>query len=282
MGIDVFKPPVFVICEIDKYTDLYPQISKLRSFIFRGHRCSSWKLSSSFEREFNKYPKSQMIEGAEKYSLQYFKRRVHSHSAVISSPTSDIDLLALMQHHGCPTRLVDFTSSFYVATYFAVRESFQANENFCIWALNFPALKQYTDSILDLENTHKQIHDIIYKLLDLKKNGVIIVEPKSVTKRMSSQQGISLAQTNIHTPFEYNLHSTMNTNCDPVEISLDELHQINRNIINDIRIIKFTFNDKYIQHVRRELLSLNITSESLFPDLEGMARSSVEHMFWQY
>ncbi len=77
MGIDIFNPPTFVKCYIDKYSEIHPQIPKLRSFIFRGQRCSDWPLQSSFEREYKKYPSSQMIEGAEYQSLKYFKERAH-------------------------------------------------------------------------------------------------------------------------------------------------------------------------------------------------------------
>ncbi len=282
MGIDVFNPPTFVSCYIDKYSDIHPQIPKLRSFIFRGHRRADWPLQSSFEREYKKYPSCQAIEGAEHYSLKYFKERVHLYSEQIQNPSNVIDTLVLMQHYGCPTRLVDYTWSFVVATFFAVREHLESNHNFCVWALNYPVLKQYTDNVLFSKNKVRQTRDIIYKFPDFKNNGIIIVEPNKVTKRMSVQQGLSIAQTNIGTSFEYNLYSAIGTKNDPVEINLDELAQINQNIINNIKIIKFTFNEKYIQQVRRYLLKYNITSESLFPDLEGMAKSAVEHMFWQY
>jgi len=38
-----------------------------------------------------------------------------------------------MQHHGAPTRLLDFTYSFYIAAYFALEES---EKDCAIWALN--------------------------------------------------------------------------------------------------------------------------------------------------
>lgn len=98
---------------------------------------------------------------------------------------------------------------------------------------------------------------------------------------MASQQGVLVAQTDIRKSFESNLHNLMGTNNIPEEISLGELSSVNRNIINDIRIIKFEFNKNCIHQARCELLQMNITSEILFPDISGMAKSAVEHLFWQ-
>lgn len=38
-----------------------------------------------------------------------------------------------MQHHGTPTRLLDFTQSIYIAMYFALIDS---TTDACIWAIN--------------------------------------------------------------------------------------------------------------------------------------------------
>jgi hypothetical protein len=40
-----------------------------------------------------------------------------------------------MQHHGAPTRLLDFTYSIYVAAYFALES---ADADAAVWAVNAP------------------------------------------------------------------------------------------------------------------------------------------------
>lgn len=191
MIIDEFNPPKYVVCKIERYTDLFSQIPKLRCFIFRGHKCSSWPLSSSLEREYGKYPKRQMIEGVEAYSIQYFRKRSNSFEESNRNTAGLVDLLATMQHYGCPTRLVDFTRSFQIATYFAVNDSTELKENFCVWALNFSVLQSYSsrfsNEVFGSKNTNEQLDNTIHNLLELNKLGVIIAEPEKPFK----ENGIS-------------------------------------------------------------------------------------------
>lgn len=45
-----------------------------------------------------------------------------------------VEWLALMQHYGAPTRLIDFTSSIFVALHFALDGSYDKDS--VIWAIN--------------------------------------------------------------------------------------------------------------------------------------------------
>jgi FRG domain len=56
----------------------------------------------------------------EHWMLYEFKKRYHLYSSVLPAPSDNVEWLALMQHHGAPTRLLDFTDSFYVAVHFAI------------------------------------------------------------------------------------------------------------------------------------------------------------------
>jgi hypothetical protein len=98
-------------------------------FVFRGQKRSYRSLTISLERNVQNKSPSQDLNLA--YQLGYselpqieslifreFRQSVHHHA--VSPPENDLlQWLAMMQHHGAPTRLLDVTRSLFVAMYFA-------------------------------------------------------------------------------------------------------------------------------------------------------------------
>ena len=107
---------------IENVADIEPFLSVVQShykpgWIYRGVGDSSFSLLPKVGRlEF----RSQYSIETEHLLLQIFKQRAIRH--VSPQPTSELAWLAVGQHHGLPTRLLDWTYSPLVALYFAIRD----------------------------------------------------------------------------------------------------------------------------------------------------------------
>ena len=91
--------------------------------IFRGVRDANYELIPSFGRLTN-MPVDQRLS-VEKWIFDEFKRSARGH--VQDNLENDWEWLALGQHHGLPTRLLDWTHSPLVAAFFAVERDFDGD-----------------------------------------------------------------------------------------------------------------------------------------------------------
>jgi hypothetical protein len=93
--------------------------------LFRGVQDSEQHtLIPKIGRIINTYSIDQGLE-LEKDILRSFKRQALPHIDWI--PQNDWEWLALAQHHGLPTRLLDWTRNPFVATYFAIEHPFEGD-----------------------------------------------------------------------------------------------------------------------------------------------------------
>jgi len=115
------------------WDDLLRWLNDLQgSWGFRGQREAWWLLDTSLDLAVKRqtssgyYHLDRRIE--ERELLFRFQQQAHQY---IANPPSHDDLsswLALMQHHGVRTRLLDWTKSPYVAMYFAVEQEARGQE----------------------------------------------------------------------------------------------------------------------------------------------------------
>lgn len=97
-------------------------------WFYRGQANASWKLASSLER----HPSLLNIIDVENVEIELideYRKAIRSFLDFKGTPKTTLEWLSLLQHHGTPTRLIDFTESPYIG-YQQMNES-QTVYEFC-------------------------------------------------------------------------------------------------------------------------------------------------------
>jgi hypothetical protein len=242
------------------------QLSELgNAWMFRGQRDSRWSLASSLERAAGLAP----MDVAEKIVWRIFRRSAHHYLDAQEIPQDDFEWLALMQHHGAPTRLLDFTRSSYVAAFFALESAVREKESSCaVWAINIPwckvqAVRQIRQIGPDYASL-KVFDDIASErmfgevVLENRRRFVVPVEPTRMNRRLSIQQGLFLAPGDTSVTLERNLEAYKAAE-------------------SKRKILKFVIPNALRREALEDLYRMNITRTTLFPGLDGFA-SALNHV----
>lgn len=248
--------------ELSEHLETYLRDSA--QWVFRGHGDKDWPLTTRIERlrdlfgtEWNEMP------AYEWKLLREFHRRAHNY---LSNPPSKDDYLgwlALMRHHGGPTRLLDFTYSPFVATYFALETAPKETDS-AVWAINY---RWVDDAASRIVKKASSAYRSAYETFKKKRNGesfktifwedpprafVSAANPKRLNERLTLQQGTFLCPSDITQSFEKNLEGAPGLT--------ENLHRID---------IGHSCRTEFLARLRK----MNIDSTSLFPGLDGFAQS---------
>jgi len=227
-----------------------------RSWAFRGQSDASWPLYSSLTRYLENFHVHQdNWVGQERRILRIFRRKAHLLGTQLPDNDDSFEWLALMQHHGAPTRLLDFTWSPHVAAFFALE---RATGSAAVWAICPPKLstERFRTIRPSQETDAEEIGPWIrgnyerYFLPNQNKT-VIIGEPHRMNQRLVAQSGTFVMPGVLNISVE--------------RIVADQC--------SHGAIVKIVLLQSLRRDAMKELYSMNITNATLFPGMDGLARS---------
>ncbi len=242
---------------------------------FRGQDDAEWGLEPVIERlaRAGGYPG---WEDQERYARKAFKRRAHQYVRRLPGKRDELEWLALMRHHGAPTRLLDWTKSPYVGLFFAVAEQ-KPEKKAALWAIDREELDYAARFLLcveDVENVHIRANVSLGTpayftkiFFDSKRRPLVgPVEPFGMNERLTAQQGFFLCPTQSPLSFENKLARLL-------EWEEEQEKKLKRPAVTRLRLHKLVIPPRARIPLLRELNRMNINSATLFPDLDGFARS---------
>jgi hypothetical protein len=185
------------------------------------------------------------ISNVEVLILNEFKRGVLPLSEF--KPENTWDLLALAQHHGLPTRLLDWSYSALVALWFAIEKpaSKDENGNFqngVVWILS----PKVDDFKIDI----KKENPLKIKITKIFRSSV-------VSRRISAQAGV------------FTVHG-INQEGKLVKF------EMNKNYMTKLTKVIIPYTE--FAGIRKQLHILGVNNFTVFPDIDGFCK----HLTWRY
>lgn len=176
--------------KVNSFEELAGLVQKFRkhgNWIFRGVSQSTHQLIPKIGR-----PDSRKGKGAgqnlpydrtaERTMIRHFIRSAAPY--VKHAPATQLEWLALAQHHGMSTRLLDWSTSLLVAAYFAVRDTRDSTSSPMIYCVR------------DVPLVPEESHDCLDAL-----DEVMLYYPPHISPRIPAQSGLFTVHRNPDQPF---------------------------------------------------------------------------------
>jgi hypothetical protein len=230
-------------------------------WVFRGQREANWPISSSLERTLGTLP----LRAMELPMLRTFASRLHHYAGAEAASETFLGKLALMQHHGIPTRLTDWTKSAYVATFFAIEDAVDRDAACAVWAIvggwcntqSVHLLRRnlnLTKDHLSMNTSFGKDEHFIEYVFNAAQAMVVALEPERLNPRLAAQQGLFLCAGDVTKSFMENLDS----------LGADDVPR---------KLYKIIIPTAWRPRILHDLDQMNIGPDSLFPGLDGYCRS---------
>ncbi len=232
------------------------------SWIFRGQSDASWGLRTSLGRIIDKIMKNKKDSAQELIKIgllpdaiiSNFKEVAPLYGIEVEKMSTIWNDLALMQHYGIPTQLLDFTFAPFVALFFSIDEKYSA-QNSSVFCFNYEKFNEINLRILkdeEMENPEEKSIEERYIYSNEHKIPMLHFDKASRGNlRGYNQQGVVAT-------------------CTPAFLNIDD-------IVSDVYLSREkTAVEKiiYPSHLRndlhKELAKMNLVGTSIYPDAKGV------------
>ncbi len=208
-------------------------------FLFRGQPHSGWGLVPKLARPDLRLKGN--ISEIETKIISEFRRNILPLSEF--KPQNDWDLLALAQHHGLPTRMLDWTLSGFVALWFAVknppfpgRAGKRCDGAVWIFVPTVSDFRQEDDGSSPFDN--KKITKVL--------------KSKVISRRISAQSGV------------FTVHKITKKDDEEYVVPFQKNPKYNKNLK------KLVISAESFSRIRKDLDMFGVNESTIFPDIDGL------------
>jgi FRG domain. len=220
---------------LQKIADIAKNDGLTTDMIFRGQNCDK----SLKPKIVRLTPRTEILK-TEELILKDFKRYSLPNLGFI--PKDDWEWISIAQHHGLPTRLLDWTYNSLIALWFAVKDNLNTKDDGVVYVFH-PTQEQY-NRVDDEEGPLNISVTTIYR-------------PNYVEKRINAQSGL------------FTIHK-ISKDGNVVEF---QNHKQFKDKLTKIRIKRIN-----MATIRKSLNIMGINYYTVFPDLDGLSN----HLEWRY
>jgi hypothetical protein len=238
---------------------------RTRLWMFRGQPATDGVVRTSLERALLRFGLPiERQEELERLLLREFRRHYHRYTADVPEEDDTLRWLALMRHHGAPVRLLDLSYSPYVALFFALDgvaqgescEMWAIDHNWCV-ARAAELLPRDAWDAFQADPWGGKTGPTVRQLFATRARAVVPMNPFYLDARLAIQQGVLLAPLDLSTDFESLL------------LDMDQPARVCANV----RRIVIRCTGDLLPGALGELTRMNVTHTTLFPGIDGLARS---------